>query len=163
MNKLADIKVRPIAYKGGGAAMTALISGEVLCTLNNGITLMPRIKSGKVRPLAVSGNERNPTLPHVPTFAEMGVPGYNARNWMGVALPPRTPRLIVDTLAHEVARIRDLPEIRERIMAQGVQPFPMNQQEFRAFIQSELIAYKKIIKDANIILQQIAFRRPSSA
>ncbi len=150
-NVLAGVKIKAIPYKGGGPGMTALISGEVSVAVNNAITLTPHIKSGKIKPIATGGTERLPTLPHVPTFAELGLPGYAARNWFGVALPPRTPAKIAEKLAKELVRIRNTPEFKEKIASQGVQPFSLGPEEFRAFLKSESARFAKIIKEANIV------------
>jgi len=151
-NVLAGTAIKAVPYKGGGPAMIALLSGEVNLAFNNAITVSPHVKSGKLKAIGVAGTERLSTLPQVPTFAESGLPGYNARNWFGVAVPGRTPEPIVNKLAGELARIRSLPDFREKIEAQGVDTFALGPKEFRSFIWEEVALWAKVVKQANINL-----------
>jgi len=149
-NVLAGIKITAVPYKGGGPGMTALLGGEVSCAFNNALTLLPHLKSGKLKALGVGGAERLASLPQVPTFTEQGLPGYSARNWFGVVLPPKTPRAIVDKLAGEIARIQASAAFKERLALYGVEPFVLGPDALRAFIQAEVAKYAKVVKAANL-------------
>ena len=149
-NVLAGTGIKAIPYKGGGPGMTALLAGEVLLAFNNAITVLPHVKSGKLRALGVGGAERLSSLPQVPTFAESGLPGYSARNWFGVVVPARTPESIVDKLAAEMARVRALTDFQDKMALQGVQPFALTTPAFRAFIREELVKWAKVVKAANV-------------
>jgi len=149
-NVLTGAGLKAVPYKGGGPGMTALLAGEVNMAFNNAITVMPHVKSGKLKAIGVGGTERLSTLPNVPTFAEAGVPGYVARNWFGVMLPPRAPAAIVNKLAAEVERIRSLPAFRQKLAAQGVEPFALGPQAFAAYIQDELARWAKVVKEAKL-------------
>jgi tripartite-type tricarboxylate transporter receptor subunit TctC len=153
-NVVAGTTIKAVPYKGGGPGMIALLSGEVNLAFNNAITVLPHVKSGKLKAIGVGGTERLSSLPQVPTFAESGVPGYSARNWFGVVVPARTPDAIVVKLAGEIARIRSLRDFREKIEAQGVEPFALGPKEFRSFIRDELALWAKVVKQANVTMGQ---------
>jgi len=112
------------------------------------------VRSGKLKAIGVGGTDRLSTLPNVPTFAEAGVPGYVARNWFGVMLPPRAPAAVVEKLAAEIERIRALPGFREKLAAQGVEPFALGPKQFAAYIKEELARWAKVVKDANVKVGQ---------
>jgi tripartite-type tricarboxylate transporter receptor subunit TctC len=153
-NVLAGTTIKAVPYKGGGPGMIALLSGEVNLAFNNGITVLPHVKSGKLKAIGVGGAERISSLPQVPTFSESGLPGYRARNWFGVAVPARTPEAIVARLAGEIARIRSLRDFRDKLEVQGVEPFALDTKEFRSFIREELALWAKVVKQANVTIGQ---------
>ena len=152
-NVLAGTRIKAIPYRGGGPGMTALIGGEVALAFNNAITVLPHIKSGKLKALGVGGSERLTSLPNVPTFAEAGLPGYNAKNWFGVVAPGRTPQVVVHRLAGEILKIQATPAFKDRLATQGVQPFVSGPDQFAAFIKSEFATYAKVIEAANVKLR----------
>ena len=152
-NVLAGVKIQAIPYKGGGPGVTDLIGGQVQLAFNNTLTLLPHIRSGKIRALGVGGDERISVLPQLPTFAELGLPGYSVKNWFGVVVPPRTSKEIVDKLAGEIIRIQGMADFKQKLGAQGVEPFVNGPGEFAALIASESAKYARIIKAANIKLE----------
>ncbi|MPZ47528.1 MAG: tripartite tricarboxylate transporter substrate binding protein [Betaproteobacteria bacterium] len=152
-NVLAGVKIQAIPYKGGGPGITDLIGGQVQLAFNNTLTLLPHIRSGKIRALGVGGDERNPVLPQLPTFAELGLPGYSVKNWFGVVVPPRTPKEIVDKLAGEIIRVQGMADFKQKLGVQGVEPFVNGPEQFAALIKTESAKYAKIIKAANIKLE----------
>jgi tripartite-type tricarboxylate transporter receptor subunit TctC len=89
----------------------------------------------------------------VPTFTDAGLPGFNAKNWFGVLAPAGTPKAIVDKLSNEIARILALPDIRERLVSQGMEPFISTPEQFGALLKADYALYGKIIKAANIKLE----------
>jgi len=149
-NILAGVKIQHVPYKGGGPALIDLIGGQVQLTFNNSITLTPHIKSGKVKAIAIGGETRLPTLPQVPTFTEAGLPGFNAKNWFGVAAPAGTPREIISKLSTEIAKILVTPDFKEKLASQGVVPFLSTPDQLAALIKADMVKYAKIIKTANI-------------
>jgi len=152
-NVLAGVKLQAIPYKGGGPGMIDLIGGQVQLAFNNSITVMPHIKSGKIRALGIGGESRLSILPDVPTFGESGLPGYNVKNFFGVVVPPGTPAGIVNKLAAEIQRAQKMPDFKEKLAAQGVDPFINGPEAFAAFINAEVAKYTKVIKAANIKIQ----------
>jgi tripartite-type tricarboxylate transporter receptor subunit TctC len=113
---------------------------------------MPHIRSGKIKAVGVGGDTRLSVLPQVPTFAEAGLPGFNARNWFGVMAPARTPGQTVHKLANEIARIQGMADIQEKLAHQGVEPFLSGPEAFGAFLKAEMAKYAKVIQSANITI-----------
>ena len=149
-NMLAGVKLQHVPYKGGGPGMIDLVAGQVQLAFNNAITVTPHVRSGKLKAVGVSGETRLPVLPQVPTFAEGGLSGFNARNWFGVVAPARTPPDTVHKIANEIARIQSLPDVKEKFALQGVEIFISGPEPFAEFIKSEIAKYAKIIKAAGI-------------
>ena len=110
---------------------------------------MPHVKSGKLRPVAVTTSHRSQALPELPTIAESGVPGYEAATWYGLLAPAGTPRAIVDRLHAEIVKIL-ATDTRQRLAAQGFEPAGTTPAEFAAYIKSEIVKWRKVIKDAGI-------------
>lgn len=152
-NVLAGVKLQYVPYKGGGPGMIDLIGGQVQLAFNNSITVLPHVRSGKIKAIGVGGESRLSVLPNVPTFAESGLPGYNVKNWFGVVVHERTPKAIVDKLAAEIGRIQALADFREKLALQGVEPFVSGPEPFAAFIKAESAKYARIIKAANIRIE----------
>jgi tripartite-type tricarboxylate transporter receptor subunit TctC len=152
-NMLAGVKTQHIPYKGGGPAMLDLLGGHVQMMFSPPPESIPHIRSGKLKPIAISGSARSPALTQVSTFAEAGMPGFTAKNWFGVLAPAGTPKPIVDKISAEVARILALPDIREKLLSQGMDPFISTPDQFGALLKSDLALYGKIIKAANIKLE----------
>jgi tripartite-type tricarboxylate transporter receptor subunit TctC len=152
-NVLAGVRLQAIPYKGGGPGMTDLIGGQVQLAFNNSLTVLPHVKAGKIKALGIGGESRLAVLPNVPTFAEAGLPGYSVRNWFGVVMPPRAPKALVDQLAAEIAKIQATPDFKEKLAAQGVEPFVLGPGAFAAFIKAEQAKYTKVIKAANIKIE----------
>ena len=152
-NVLAGVRLQAIPYKGGGPGMTDLIGGQVQLAFNNSLTVLPHVKAGKIKALGIGGESRLAVLPNVPTFAEAGLPGYSVRNWFGVVMPPRAPKTLVDQLAAEIAKIQATPDFKEKLAAQGVEPFVLGPAAFAAFIKAEQAKYTKVIKAANIKIE----------
>ena len=149
-NMLTGVKLQHVPYKGGGPGMIDLVAGQVQLAFNNAITVTPHVRSGKIKAVGVSGESRLPVLPQVPTFAEGGLPAFNARNWFGVVAPARTPRDIVQKIADEIAKTQAMPDVKEKLAGQGVEPFVSGPEAFAVFIKSEIAKYAKIIKAAGI-------------
>ena len=152
-NMLAGVKLTAIPYKGGGPGMIDLIGGQVQLAFNNSVTLLPHLKSGKIKAIGVGGESRLSILPQLPTFAEQGLPGYSVKNWFGVVAAPGTPKGIIDKLAGEIRKIQASPDFKDKLADQGVEPFVNGPEQFAAFIKVELAKYAKIIKAANIKLE----------
>lgn len=153
LNILTGIKTQHIPYKGGGPAANDLLSGQVQMYFSPAVTVIPHIKTGKIKAVAVNGKSRLSALPQVPTFAEAGLPDFDVKNWFGVLAPGRTPKQIVDKASLEIARILGMPDIKEKMASQGIEPFISTPEEFAALIKADMTQYAKIIKMANIKLE----------
>jgi len=147
---LAGVRMLHIPYKGAGPAIIDLISGQLQLSFHVPISVIPHIRSGRLRPLAISGITRAPALPQVPTFAEAGLPAFEIAGWTGMFAPAGTPQEIIDKISSEMARILAMPEIVERLVNQGLEPFISNPEQFAALLQSDMAKFAKLIKDANI-------------
>ena len=144
-----------IPYKGSGPALTDLIGGQVQLAFNVPITVIPHVKSGRLKAIAVTGDSRLQPLPHVPTYAEAGLPGYDLKGWYGILGPAGMPREIVDKLSTELARILANPEFKEQFVSQsGMDPFFSTPDQFTAMMNAETAKYTKIIRAGNIKLEQ---------
>ncbi len=152
-NVLAGVKLTAVPYRGGGPGMTDLIGGQVQLAFNNTLNFLPHLKTGKIKAIGVGGESRLAVLPQLPTFAEQGLPGYNVKNWFGVVVPARTPKPIIDKLAGEIVKIQALPDFKEKLALQGVEPFVNGPDKFAALIKTDLAAFAKVIKAANIKLE----------
>ena len=153
-NLVAGVNIQGIPYKGAGPAITALLGGQVQLSIQGPATSLPQVKSGKLRALAITGASRWSALPQVPTFTEAGLPGYDMKYWQAVLAPAGTPKPIVDKIATEITRIQNMPDTRERLVSQGLDPWISTPAQFSAALLSEMAKYGKIIKAANIKLDQ---------
>ena len=146
----AGIKVTHVPYKGSAPATTDLLGGVFDAQFDNMVTLIPHVKAGKLRALAVSSARRVPLLPDVPTIAEAALPGFETGTWYGIVAPAGTPQPVVARLNRELNRILALPDVREKLLAQGLEPAGNTPAEFAAMIRSEIAKYAKIVKSAGI-------------
>jgi tripartite-type tricarboxylate transporter receptor subunit TctC len=135
-----------VPFKGAVHAMPALLSGEVQLIFTSLPTVLPHMKSGKVRVLGTAGRERSPFLPEVPTLIESGIKDFNTAPWQGLLAPARTPGAIVDFLHRRVAEVLRMPQTRERLTALGTDVAGTTPQEFAALLKRELEQNAKVIR-----------------
>lgn len=140
-----------VAYKGGVAATIDVAAGRVCCFFASAPSAQPQVESGRVRAIAVSTKERSPLVPDVPTVAEQGFPGFDVVSWYGLLAPAGTPKSVVARLYKEVITLLGTEEIRKQLIAVGATPAPSaSPEDFRAYIQSELTTWGRVIKRAGI-------------
>lgn len=144
----AGIDISHIPYKGSGPAMTALLAGEIPIIFNVMSTVLPHMKAGKVRGLAVTSAKRSPFAPELPTIAEAGIPGYEYVAYFGLIAPARTPQEIIARLNAETARILQLPDIMERLAFNGAEPMIATPEQFGAFLREELTRMGKVVRES---------------
>ena len=152
-NVIAGVKMQHVPYKGGAPAVTDLVAGQVQAMFSSAGAVLPNIRSGRIRALGVSGKGRLAALPDVPTFTEAGLPAFEATNWFGILAPAATPRDIVSKLSAELVRLQGVADVKEKLNAQGVDPFPGGPEQFAALIKSDLEKFARIVKSANIKLE----------
>lgn len=152
-DSMARVKMAHIPYKGGAPAVLAVLGGEVDLTFVAIPVAAPHIRNGKARAIAVTTSKRASVMPELPTIAEAGVPGFEVVNAYGVVAPAGTPSEIVARLQQEIARILNLPDVRERLMALGAEPVGSTPEQFRAYLQTETIKWGKVVKATGIELQ----------
>lgn len=155
LKTLAGFDAVHVPYKGAAPALAAAISGEVDAFFPSITSGLPHVRSGKARLLAVTTAKRATLIPEVPTIAESGYPGYDVSGWYGLLAPAGTPTEIVNRLQQEVAKILDLPDVRDLQAANGRTPSPGGNtpQAFAANIQAEITRWAKVIKRAGIRLE----------
>ncbi|MCC7079488.1 MAG: tripartite tricarboxylate transporter substrate binding protein [Burkholderiales bacterium] len=149
-NMQTGIKTLHVPYKGGGQALTDVMSGQVHMHFAVVVSALPHLRSGRLKPLAIGGDKRFSILPAIPTFAEAGVPGFRLQPWQGFLAPARTPKPIIDRLATEISRIVALPEISERITGWGSQPMISTPGQIAALMTADYAKFAEVIKTANI-------------
>ena len=144
--QLAGVQMTHIPYKGSSAAMPDVMSGQVNVMFDNAPTVMPQIRGGKLKAIAVTSSKRSPALPNTPTIAEMGLPGYDATSWFGVLAPAGTPKDIVEKLSQAISKSLQTAEIRERLASQGADAIGNTPEQFSAHIKSEIDKWAKVVK-----------------
>lgn len=137
-----------VPYKGSAPLLTDLLSGEVSTAFDNLLFQLPHVRAGKMRALAISSAQRSPLAPEIPTIAESGVPGFEVLGWYGVVAPAGTPRVIVDRLHAAIAAGMKKPEVQEKLKGSFI--IASSPDEFRTFMQSEVVKWTRLIRDANI-------------
>jgi tripartite-type tricarboxylate transporter receptor subunit TctC len=141
-----------IPYRGSGPALIDLMAGQVQMSFDTMASVLPHIKSGKVRAIAVASDKRSPQLPNVPTMAEAGVKGVEMSAWYGIYMPTATPKAVQDRVQAEVAKLLLLPDTKARLDAIGAETTPMTQLQFSAFHGAENKRYAEVIQKRGIKL-----------
>lgn len=137
-----------IPYRGSGPSTTELISGQVSVGFPGIATVLPHIKVGRLRALAVTSAHRSPQMPEVPSVAEAGVPGYDATLWLGVVVPQGTPRPIIDTLNTEINKVLQSPDVKNGYLSIGFDAAGSTPDAFGAFIKSEYSKWVRIVRES---------------
>ena len=147
---LAGVQAAHVPYKGIPEAMTAVVSGSVQFNFSPVVNILPLTRDGKLLALAASTAKRSTSLPDVPTVAEAGVSGYVFDPWFGILAPARTPTALLAKLSGEIARILELPDVRERLRTLGADPAPTTPEGFDALVHAEVAKFRKIVQEAGI-------------
>jgi tripartite-type tricarboxylate transporter receptor subunit TctC len=148
--RAAGIDLTHVPYKGGAQALNDALAGHIQTVAVNALEVLPHVKAGKLRVLAVLSPSRSPIFPDVPTIAESGWPGFEASVWYGLAGPAGLPAAIVSRLHAEVQKALAAPEMRERLASAGGEVLPAPGERFVALIASEKTRYEKLIREARI-------------
>jgi tripartite-type tricarboxylate transporter receptor subunit TctC len=143
---MAKVDLVHVPYKGLGPALTDLIGGRVHVIISTMASALPHMKSGKLRPLAVTTARRSSFFPEVPTMNESGVAGYEFSTWYGLLVPARTPRAIVERLNAETRKALTSSSLTEQFLAQGLEAAVSSPQEFGAYLHSEVAKWAKVVK-----------------
>lgn len=147
---MTEVRMTHVPYKGGAPALTALISGEVGLSFENALIVIPHIRAGKMRPIAVTGARRTQALPDVPTMEEAGVRGYQATGWYGLLAPVAVPQDILAKLHAESVQVLRSREIVDKLAAMGSEAIGNTPAEFAAFIRSEAEKWGKVVRAAGM-------------
>jgi tripartite-type tricarboxylate transporter receptor subunit TctC len=146
-NNAAGINVTHVPYKGTGQAMGDLLGGQVVMMMDQVVSSLPQVKSGKLKMLGISSLKRFPTLPEVPTIAESGLPGFDAVSWSGVCVPGGTPRDVINKLQQEVAKVLQAPDLKTRLLNDGIEPIGSTPEQFTEHTKKEAVKWGKVVKD----------------
>ena len=147
LKQRAGIDMLHVPFKGGGPMVADLLGGQIHIVIADQANLMPHVKAGKLRALAVGTLERSASYPDIPTIAESGFPGFEARAWQGIAGPANLPADIVTQLNAAFAKAMAFPEVHQRLLDGGLDPITGTPEAFAAFIRSEIDKWSKVAKD----------------
>ena len=151
----AGINILHVPYKGAAPAVADLLGGHVHATILDVPVLLPHVRAGKVRALAIATGKRSPALPEVPTMAEAGYPSVNADNWYGIIVAAATPKDIVSKLHAALTSALQAAETKQRLESQGANALSSSPEELAAYMRNETIKWGKIIKTAGIKLDAL--------
>ena len=146
LKQMAGLDITTVRYAGSAATVTALLRGEVQLAILESTPLLPQIRAGKVRGVAVISDRRISALPELPTLSESGVAGYEITFWTGVVAPAGTPQPVVTRLSGELMRLMQLPDVRERLLAMGAEPVAEPAERLAARMRADLAKYAPVIK-----------------
>ena len=145
---MAKVELTHIPYKGSAPAVSDLLGNQIAIMFDNMPSVIPHVRSGKLRAIAISTAKRSPELPDVPTIAEAGVPGYEAVSWFGLFAPAATPKPVLDKLSTALSKVLANPEVQKKISAQGGETVNETPAQFAAFIRSETTKWGKVVKES---------------
>jgi tripartite-type tricarboxylate transporter receptor subunit TctC len=150
LNTLAGIKLVGVPYKSSAQMTIDALGGQIEVLFHNAPVLLPHVKSGALRGIAITSARRSAAVPELPTMGEAGVPDFEVTAWFGFMAPGGTPRPLIEKISADVARIVATPEIQERILSQASEPVGNRPEEYAAFIGAEIVKWRAVIKQANI-------------
>ncbi|OGA50672.1 MAG: hypothetical protein A3G24_18630 [Betaproteobacteria bacterium RIFCSPLOWO2_12_FULL_62_13] len=153
LKAMAGIDMVHVPYKGGAASIADLIGGQVQLVFSSAPSVVPHVRGGRLKALAVGSAKRTPALPNVPTVAESGVPGYEYTTWYGIFAPVKTPAPIVSRLNGEIVRIIAAPEMLQRFQSQGGDPASSTPAALTAYMREEMARWTRVIKTAGIRIE----------
>ena len=145
---LTGAQITHVPYKGSAPAMSDLLGGQIAVMFDNMPSAIQHVRSGKLRPIAVTTAKRSPELPDVPTIAEAGVPGYEATSWFGMFAVAGTPKPVLDKLHAALAKVLSQPDVKKKIADQGGDVVVETPEQFAAFIKAETAKWGKVVKES---------------
>lgn len=147
---MAGIDMVHVPYRGAASALIDVLAGQVVMYFGSVASSLPHLRAGKLRALAVTGAQRSPAAPDIPTVAEAGLPGFEVSNWNALFAPAATPKEIIEKLHAEVVKVLLMPDMKERLLREGFTPVGNTPQEFAAYLSAETAKWNKVIKGAGI-------------
>jgi tripartite-type tricarboxylate transporter receptor subunit TctC len=152
-NTAAKIKMRHVPYKGSNPAMVDVLAGNVDLMVSSLPSAMNQIKSGKLRPLAVTSAKRSSSLPEVPTVAELGYKGFDVATWYGLFMPAGTPKDVVAKVNAEVNKLLAMPDMQAAIVAQGAEPQAMTTEQFSTLLKNDYQKWRGIVQASGATIE----------
>ncbi|CAN5809111.1 tripartite tricarboxylate transporter substrate binding protein [soil metagenome] len=149
----AGIKMTHVPYRGTALAVGDLLGGQLTAVFGDPISVLPHIKSGKLRALAVTSLERSPVAPEVPTVAESGYPGFEALAWHGILAPAKTPPAVIKKLNEEIVKALADPATKELLVNQAMQTVGSSPEDFAAFIKKDIATWKAVAESAKVTVE----------
>jgi tripartite-type tricarboxylate transporter receptor subunit TctC len=143
---MAGVNMTHVPYKGGGPSVVALLGGEVTASFATMPSVLPHVKSGKLRGVAVTTSRRSPSAPNLPTVAESGLPGFDMGSWYGLMAPAGTPAAVVSHLNAETIKVLKLADVKQRLDNSGFDALVSTPEEYAAYTRSEIDKWAKIVK-----------------
>lgn len=150
LNAAAGTKMVHIPYKGTTPALTDLLAGQVSLMFNSMPSVLPHVRTGKLKGLAVGSAKRSPAAPEIPTVAESGVPGFEYVTWYGIFAPANTPRSVVMKLNAAIVKMLGEPDMGQRLASQGAEPAPSSPEQLAKYMHAEYERWRTVIKSAGI-------------
>jgi tripartite-type tricarboxylate transporter receptor subunit TctC len=151
LNQAAGIRLVPIPYKGGGPLSADLIGGQVDLAMASTAAQAAHVKGGRMRALALTGEKRSPTLPEVPTLAELGVPGVVAYSWWGILAPAGTPKPIVERMVAELNKALALPDVNRMLTETlGMDVIALGPEATQKWLAGETARWGRLVRDSGI-------------
>jgi tripartite-type tricarboxylate transporter receptor subunit TctC len=146
----AKLDLVHVPYKGTGNAMADLLAGQVVLMFDQPVSSLPHVQAGKLKVLGITSLKRFQTLPEIPTVDEQGLRGFEAISWAGVCAPGGTPKPIVDRLYTEIAKVLKVPDIRDRLLRDGIEPVGSTPEQFLKHTKDEAAKWGKVVRDAKV-------------
>jgi tripartite-type tricarboxylate transporter receptor subunit TctC len=150
LKQMAKIELTHVPYKGTGPALNDVLGGHVPMLFGSAASILPLMKAGRIKVLAMTGAKRSGSMPDIPTVAEAGYPGFEVDSWYGVLAPARTPATIIDALHREIVRAVQSPDVRARFAALGLEPVGNDPAQFAKIIKSDLARWAEVVKRGKI-------------
>ena len=144
------INVAHAPYRGIGPALTDLLGAQTQAVFPGLAAALPHIKAGKLRPLAITGAQRHPLMPNVPTFAELGYTGFDGVQWYGIVGPAKMPPPLVKRLNTEINKLIIAPELKEKLSGEALEPMPMSPEQFGEYMKADIAKWEKLVKSRKI-------------
>ena len=150
---MGGVQMLHVPYKGSGPLTTDLLGGQIAMSFDTITPVLPHIKAGKLRALAITTNKRSAALPDVPTLDEAGLKGFNLGTWFGVLAPAATPQPIVERMHKEIARIVNLPDFKKKMEEIGAEPIGNSPAQMARQIKDDTDRFAKLVKDAKVSIE----------
>ena len=147
-NTMAGVKTVHVPFKGASEALTALLGGQIDFMFASLSSAIPQVKAGKLKAFAVTGAERSPSMPDLPTMSEAALPGFAAAAWFGIVGPAGVPKQAVETLGKATLSSLETKEVKDRLFASGVEIRPAGAEQFAKLIKTEMEKWAKVVKES---------------